>query len=377
MTKYSGITTNDWMKYIPEEVQLNELTITGTHDSATFARMSDSTQAIFKAEYVRCQERTISEQLTDGIRYLDLRGYDNGSNRLGLAHGDFCLDYWMDDALNDCRNFLLTNKSETIIICVSIEHGDKARFVQTWESNYGIKNSQYPWYTSGLNAPKLKDLRGKFYLLSKVGSDNQMLLTTNGAAPKWAFNSCDAGSPNPPYHIQDYCNVVTDGKHKSEVVDETMLKAQCSLEKNDFWINHVSCLGYTSFGFLDQVINADGIPTTPRQMAEKLNHGHEQTLQRMPFGRFGIIVMDFYNKYGSFLPRSHIVSNIRFPCDAVPGWFKLVSPFLGNSVLDANNRPTDRPYMNQADNDCTTWKLVHRDADWLVFNVKSSTEQVS
>ena len=56
---------NNWMKNIPDEFLISEINLVGTHDSAT--------QFIRFRHLSRCQNKNIFDQLTMGIRFLDIR----------------------------------------------------------------------------------------------------------------------------------------------------------------------------------------------------------------------------------------------------------------------------------------------------------------
>ena len=53
----------DWMKDIPDETKISEMTIPGTHDSC----------ALFGICCARTQTWTLVEQMKAGIRYFDIR----------------------------------------------------------------------------------------------------------------------------------------------------------------------------------------------------------------------------------------------------------------------------------------------------------------
>ena len=55
----------DWMSRLPDELPISQITLPGSHDSAT--------QHVQLAFFSKCQALRIGEQLDAGFRYLDIR----------------------------------------------------------------------------------------------------------------------------------------------------------------------------------------------------------------------------------------------------------------------------------------------------------------
>ena len=113
----------DWMANLDDEVLLSDITLPGTHDSAT--------QYSELAFVTKCQALSISEQLQAGFRYLDIRLGDDGNGNLELYHGFthcktgiFGENLGLEQVLADCYAFLESHPTETIVFCVKQEHGD-------------------------------------------------------------------------------------------------------------------------------------------------------------------------------------------------------------------------------------------------------------
>ncbi len=73
--------TSKWMEDCNDEKYLTELSIPGTHDSCTFnyklingIKFINSKIGDDPSGLVKCQERSLTEQLERGIRCLDIRG---------------------------------------------------------------------------------------------------------------------------------------------------------------------------------------------------------------------------------------------------------------------------------------------------------------
>lgn len=365
--------TSDWMSRMPDDVLLCRMTLPGTHDSATWAPMSDTARAIVARAFYQCQNQNFEQQLQDGIRVLDFRGFassfGNGNPRIGFCHGDNDghLDYWFDQALDDCVRFLNAHKDEAIVVIPKSDEGNTEEFRAKWNRAYGINGTlsdehnnqrQYPWYKGSEQFPSLGSVRGKLVLFSRQGLIDA---PPGGQIQLWRDNTTDAGQT--PFLIQDWYVVATDCSNKSSAVDQTMDKALAD-SSNQYYLNFLSCYG-----------NWNNIPFAnggdPHTMALKLNHGHMQTLSRRPFGRLGVLMMDFYNQGdgAGHNVLAQISSNLRLE-GTIIGWYRLCNLSRGDHVLDANSHDTDRPYISGYDNDCTTWKLTHRDKNgWFcLFN---------
>lgn len=123
---------------------LSVMTLPGTHDSGTYAykNMRDPGAAVVAAaagalgligfvtwevvlDYTITQERTIQQQLEDGIRYLDVRVDKDGSGTLYIVHGGMPASPKRIDGegtgndkgvIQDVRDFLRTRPREIVIM---------------------------------------------------------------------------------------------------------------------------------------------------------------------------------------------------------------------------------------------------------------------
>jgi len=98
----------DWMRSVPDNTKLSDMSIPGTHDSyANICHIS--------CEWVRTQMWGVPKQLKMGIRFFDvrLRPIDGV---LTIHHGRAYLHKNFGDALNDFKHFLQRNPSETILV---------------------------------------------------------------------------------------------------------------------------------------------------------------------------------------------------------------------------------------------------------------------
>lgn len=158
--------SESWMAGLSDDLYLSEITIPGTHDSAT--------KYVQLAFFSKCQSKTIGEQLQSGYRYLDIRLGADG-DRLKLMHGftnckagalPWSETLYLEDVLADCYAFLDANPSETILFAVKQEHGDES--IAEFESllKKYIDASPNRWFVSA-QIPTLGESRGKLVLLRR------------------------------------------------------------------------------------------------------------------------------------------------------------------------------------------------------------------
>ena len=108
----SGIDLSQWMKKIPDNRQLNRVSIPATHDSGATRASHD----------LKCQVVGVNDQLMLGIRGFDFRLRALTSDSLGVFHNDFFqFTTWEHDVLPIMVDFLKENPSETIIVTVKCE----------------------------------------------------------------------------------------------------------------------------------------------------------------------------------------------------------------------------------------------------------------
>lgn len=150
---------------LPDEVFLSRINIAGTHDSAT-AYVDFESQA-------RCQSMDVLQQLNMGVRLLDIR-LSVKAGRYFLVHslancyedkGKTKLLYF-DKVLEICREFLLENPGETVLMSIKQDRGlQRKSFFEGFYSAF-IKGNENIWYLEN-EIPRLKDCRGKIVLIRR------------------------------------------------------------------------------------------------------------------------------------------------------------------------------------------------------------------
>ncbi|MGP3940452.1 phosphatidylinositol-specific phospholipase C [Streptomyces sp. 6N106] len=150
----------DWLSAIADATPVQRLTLPGTHNSG----------ARFGGPWTECQNTTIADQLSSGIRFLDVRcrAFENA---FPIHHGAFYQNLNFDDVLGACRSFLSAHPSETVLMRVKQEYSEESaaefrRIFDTylddkgWRSLFRLDNT----------LPALGQARGRVVLLAD--SDN-------------------------------------------------------------------------------------------------------------------------------------------------------------------------------------------------------------
>ena len=153
------------LSVLPGEIPLSKLNLAGTHDSATaFVSLS---------KFARCQNKTIPEQLQMGVRFLDIRLYEDRKG-LRLVHA-FADCYrgentkkhlYFDEVFSFCTSFLKENPRETLVLSVKLDRGSREiEFAERFYKDF-IKPNADLWYLENC-VPTLRECRGKLVLFRR------------------------------------------------------------------------------------------------------------------------------------------------------------------------------------------------------------------
>ncbi|MFJ5884699.1 phosphatidylinositol-specific phospholipase C [Kitasatospora cineracea] len=106
-----GQPTADWMGRLDAARPLLGLTVPGTHDSCC-------TDPAHGTEWSHTQNWGVPEQLTQGVRFLDIRcnGLQGTADELGIYHSDAYQYVRLQDVLDQCRAFLTAHQGETVVM---------------------------------------------------------------------------------------------------------------------------------------------------------------------------------------------------------------------------------------------------------------------
>lgn len=186
---------NIWLGHIPGKTPFNQVTIPGTHDSATYG----TSLPITKTQY-----DDLNAQLAAGLRAFDLRPRYNANSQseielanLTIYHGGISTGVKFKDAMDTFVKFVKENPTETVVVRIQKEDSKLLfslnDYTSTWrqsirswiESN---KDYMLPKITSTLT---LNSCRGKIVLLSNTpyGSDDNPEDYVCGGRLSWSNNA--------------------------------------------------------------------------------------------------------------------------------------------------------------------------------------------
>lgn len=158
---------DSWMREIPNNRKISEISIPGTHDS--MAHKSNLTSV----DQSRTQSLSLENQLISGIRYLDIR-LMHDSKKFSIYHGIVYTGYDFDDVLTTAKAFLRKNPTETIVMRVKQEKtsASDVEMKKLFDTYYSRYNDLFwkPQQSSNRNNPTMGELRGKVLLLPDVWS---------------------------------------------------------------------------------------------------------------------------------------------------------------------------------------------------------------
>ena len=114
----SNIPLDRWMSYFSDHA-LFSLSLPGTHNSSSYDLAHSS---FILSNRISCQSQPISQQLTDGIRAIDLRicsVVEGGETTYWTAHGPrFCR---LEVCLKHIKEFLEANRTEFVFVNIAPE----------------------------------------------------------------------------------------------------------------------------------------------------------------------------------------------------------------------------------------------------------------
>jgi 1-phosphatidylinositol phosphodiesterase len=267
---------SNWMGRVDDSKKLSELSIPGTHDSAS--RYIDSNR-------LTTQTDGILEQLNAGIRFLDIRvGYTN--NKFLLYHEDVFLNLGFAEVRDTCRDFLLAHPKESIILSLKKEDdapsGGNEKGV-TFQGRFQKFVDVHPKLFYLENAiPTLKQAQGKIVLFRRFALDK-------GATAPLGINAYDGFPDNatktiegpPKLRIQDEFGIKNTSKaDKYKAIEKILKEAVAPGHRDVLYVNFSSAAGVIPRDF-------------PLLAAAFINPRLIEYFKANTRGRFGIVAMDF------------------------------------------------------------------------------------
>lgn len=303
----SYLPVTNWLSNIDDSKNISELSIPGTHESC----------ATVSAWNAQCQTLTISEQLNNGVRFLDIRlkdvtyGFDMEHPFLEAYHSSINERIAFDNILQDCLQFLSANPTEFILMSIKNEGNTSNSFQDLLMSKYiNGENLQDKFYLKN-EFPTVGEIRGKIVLFSRY-----IYPDPNGPAldkpvkygidcRPWNDNAIfkiDRQPPLYPIFVQDhYASSVAPPKSYAEKVQDILaqINSAKSGSTTDLYINFCSASNYATYA--------------PTSFAEFVNPNVNDFLLKMSNTRIGIINFDFPEKTPQIIGN---VVRLNFPMNA-------------------------------------------------------------
>lgn len=329
----SHLPTSSWMAGIRDEVPLSILSIPGTHNSPACHHALPS---------VRCQAVSVMEQLTNGVRFFDIRVQpkhpgDPQRDELQLVHSVFPislapLTLYFRPMVTEMLNFLSKNASETIIISLKREgtgHSTDEDLSRILHDHYA--KDDLTWFTAP-RIPRLGEARGKIVVIRRFGLDNDLKQKNGGSgwcidAGGWADNTPNSTTPSGQICVQDFYQVMEKKaiQTKIQYSIEHLKRAATSVYQADPSAVGGNDKDRTKSPFYINFLTASNLwslETWPRKIAAKLNpaileylclhHRAEQDAGASGSGSTGIVVCDWIGSKGDWdLAKCIVAMNIR------------------------------------------------------------------
>lgn len=193
---------NGSLAAVSGDTPISLLNLAGSHDSATAYPSY--------AHWAQCQDLNIREQLSIGVRLLDIRLYERGGQfRLVHSVADCYQNsektalLCFDSILEDCISFLEENPEEMIVMSVKLDRGNReTQFFKKFYDTY-IKEKDIPWFLEN-RIPRLSEVRGKIVLMRRfirpygyLGSDAADRLGLDFSV----WENQNAPTPAPPFTV--------------------------------------------------------------------------------------------------------------------------------------------------------------------------------
>lgn len=194
-----------WMSRLRDDLSIGDLNLPGSHDAAAInrsLRLVDTDGGLNPFLWA-CQNMSLGEQLAAGVRVLDIRlatklMKDSGAVEVMTCHGDISVGMGLnlfqrfDTALDEIIGFLDKNPSESVVVILKIDDEAYSTELTTKLNPFSelkyddkdtgpkrvreeiariIEDRKAAFYNVPAKGvlPALKDVRGKIFLLNRIG----------------------------------------------------------------------------------------------------------------------------------------------------------------------------------------------------------------
>ena len=226
----------NWMKNLSDGQRLSELSIPGTHDTMTFDGVTGNLTLVEDIAFT--QSMTLQQQLTSGIRFIDIRPCYRGDH-FSIHHGPVYLKADLEDVLRTVKTFLQKYPSEFIVMRLLQEYVDvsESKMNKLFRQYYERYKDIF-YQGENVNDPSVGEMRGKVLLVAdrwKLPKDIPSIYITKDQ------NSVKYFAGNDNFYVQDYSSLKTnwDLYDKWESVKNLLNKADKG-NTGDFYLNYLN-----------------------------------------------------------------------------------------------------------------------------------------
>jgi 1-phosphatidylinositol phosphodiesterase len=229
--KNDVLNTSQWMKNINDDTKLFSLSIPGTHDSCT----QNFENSLIIRQYYVCQYWSIEEQLWAGIRYLDIRGGDDGK----VYHTSSATTLDLKTVLDNVKTFLQKYPSETVIMRIKYENGSsEANFVKYWDNLIKDRKQEFEFLPYN---PTLGQVRGKIYPLYNFSGYSYAVQNYGNSIIKKQDN----------YELKSFVYGISD---KKKSIQDFINANKGNQNSGNLYINHCSATPVLYVGYSTEMV---------------------------------------------------------------------------------------------------------------------------
>ena len=230
-----------WMKQIADTRKLSELTLPGTHDTATYTMAQ-----IDGFGFVKTQTLDFWQQFDAGVRFFDIRA-GLKDDVLKLYHGILDLKQTFADLMIQAKAFFDVYPSECLVLSLKKEvdtEDSSMTFDQAFKSFYDQNPSL--WFVEN-RIPTLEEARGKIVLFRRFALENE--------PTPLGINGYDGFEDNTTFRVQFsddpdqwlYCeDVYTPASFdaKKSAIEDHFSKARGLNNSNDLFLTFTTASDY-------------------------------------------------------------------------------------------------------------------------------------
>lgn len=228
----------NWMSKISGGRRITEMAIPGTHDSGAYKEYTYTPM-------VQAQDHSIKQQLEAGVRALDIRcgpKTTGTTTSYEVFHGGYDQGLTVKGVCQEIVKFLEKNTSEFVILML------KQETAQSVDISAGINkivsdeiHNKQRMYVRSNQWPKLKDVRGKVLVLSRLKRPARSHFDTR----EWTGNPARLSFENAG--VKDGCGVIVQDRwkmpwldYKQQVVKDLLKEAYLGSDNHYLFLNFMS-----------------------------------------------------------------------------------------------------------------------------------------